>query len=76
MKSFCITYSFIKIFTIYFYKYIFYLSLINKEKLILIFVIKKKILHYRLSYCILILEILIHYFDYSNIYSILSESNL
>ena len=55
MKSFFITYSFIKIFIIYVYKYIFYLSLINKEKLKLIFCIKKKGFRYRLLYCILIL---------------------
>ena len=44
MKSFFITYSFMKIFIIYAYKYIFYLSLINKDKLELIFIIKKKII--------------------------------
>ena len=44
MKSYFITYSFIKICIIYVYKYIFYLSLINKEKLKLIFYIKKKMI--------------------------------
>ena len=37
-----IIFSFIKISIIYVYKYIFYVSLINKEKLKLIFCIKKK----------------------------------
>ena len=39
MKSFSIKYSFIQICILYVYKYIFYLSLINKDKLKLIFFI-------------------------------------
>ena len=53
MKSFSIAYSFIKICIIYVYKYIFYFSLINKEKLKLIIVIKK--MDFIISNCIVYL---------------------
>ena len=44
MKYFFIAYPFIQIFVIYVYKYIFYLSLINKDKLKLIICSKQKII--------------------------------